>query len=70
MQSQLAGLWVAATLDDEAGHCQVRNCSCSMQLVFLGEMMGSVGCIISIFNCNTGQQLRGGRLAAEIKHMG
>lgn len=46
VQSQLAGLWVTVTLDDEAGHCQVRNCSCNVQLVFLGEMMGSVDCII------------------------
>jgi len=53
VQSQLAGLRVTATLGDESGHCQVRNCSCNIQLVFLGEMMGSVDCIISIFNYNT-----------------
>lgn len=54
-QSQLAGPCITATLDDEAGHCQVRDCSCHKQLVFLGEMMGSGDCIISIFNCNAGK---------------
>lgn len=61
---------VTVRLGDEAEHCQVRSHSCNMQLVFLGEMMGSMDCIISIFNCNTEKQLRGGRLAPGIKRMG
>lgn len=56
-RSQLAGLRVTAALDDEAGRCQVRNCSCNVRLMFRGEMMGSADCIISAFNCsvNTGE---------------
>lgn len=32
--------------------------------------MGSVDCIIDIFNCNAGKNLRAGKLAPRIKCMG